>query len=73
MKPDDHRRLIDGDASLTCEFKRLSINDRELAETAFCLANGNGGYLLLGVEDDRKLAGTNDGRGRAVEAEGALF
>lgn len=71
VEPDDVRRLIADGESLTCEFKRSSINDNEVVETAVCLANGSGGYLLLGVEDDRKLTGTNDGRGRrrrAVEA-----
>lgn len=75
VEPDGVRHLINAGESLTCEFKRASINDNEVAETAVCLANGRGGFLLLGVEDDGKLTGTNDGRGRrrrAVEVEGVI-
>jgi len=37
------------------EFKgerRSPLNDRELVEAVVCLANGSGGVLLVGVEDD---------------------
>ncbi|PZS13779.1 MAG: AAA family ATPase [Pseudonocardiales bacterium] len=37
------------------EFKgelRAQLNDRELVEAVVCLANGSGGVLLVGVEDD---------------------
>lgn len=75
VEPDGVRHLIDGGESLNCEFNRSSINENEVAETAVCLANGSGGYLLLGVEDNGKLTGMNDGRGRrrgAVEVEGVI-
>ncbi len=48
------RELIAGGESLTAEFKsdRGPLPDADLVETVVCLANGQGGMLLLGVEDD---------------------
>jgi predicted HTH transcriptional regulator len=42
------------------EFKseaRGALSDRELIEAAVCLANGSGGVLLIGVEDDGSVTG----------------
>lgn len=42
------------------EFKseqRERLNDRELVEAVVCLANGRGGVLLVGVEDDGTVTG----------------
>jgi ATP-dependent DNA helicase RecG len=42
------------------EFKgeqRERLNDRDLAEAVVCLANGAGGVLLVGVEDDGTVSG----------------
>ncbi len=43
--------------SLTCEFKsdRKCLPDRELIEAVVCMANGEGGEIYLGVEDDGRL------------------
>jgi ATP-dependent DNA helicase RecG len=45
--------------SLTVEFKsdRSRLSDRELIETAVCLANTDGGEIYLGVEDDGQITG----------------
>jgi hypothetical protein len=53
--------------SLTVEFKsapqsgslrdRSRLSDRELIETAVCLANTDGGEIYLGVEDDGRITG----------------
>jgi ATP-dependent DNA helicase RecG len=45
--------------SLTVEFKsdRGGLSDDELVETVVCLANGEGGSLYLGVEDDGTVTG----------------
>jgi ATP-dependent DNA helicase RecG len=45
--------------SLTVEFKsdRDCLSDEELVETIVCLANGEGGSLYLGVEDDGSVTG----------------
>jgi predicted HTH transcriptional regulator len=42
------------------EFKgelRERLNDRDLVEAVVCLANGTGGVLLVGVEDDGTAIG----------------
>lgn len=45
--------------SLTCEFKsdRLCLSDKELIEAVVCMANGQGGEIYLGVEDDGTVTG----------------
>ena len=45
--------------SLTCEFKsdRKCLLDRELIEAVVCMANGDGGEIYLGVEDDDRVSG----------------
>jgi len=49
----------------TIEYKSLrkvvgkSANLKELAKTCVCLANAQGGYLFIGVEDDKKLPPLN--------------
>lgn len=51
--------IRDGE-SFTVEFKgeeRGPLNDRDLIEAAVCLANGEGGRLLVGVEDDGRITG----------------
>ncbi len=42
------------------EFKsesRRPLNDRDLVEAVICLANGHGGVLLIGIEDDGTVTG----------------
>ena len=45
--------------SLTCEFKsdRLCLADKDLIEAVVCMANGQGGEIYLGVEDDGTVTG----------------
>jgi ATP-dependent DNA helicase RecG len=53
------RYIADGE-SLEVEFKgesRTPLNDRDLVEAVVCLANGSGGMLLVGVEDDGTVTG----------------
>lgn len=54
------RAQISAGESFQTEFKSeysKSLNDRDLVEAVVCLANGSGGALLLGVEDDGSLTG----------------
>jgi len=63
MTPDALRSLIARGESLNVEFKgeeRTSLSDRDLVETAVCLANRaeeQAGWILIGVEDDGRLTG----------------
>lgn len=54
--------VIAGGESFTVEFKgegRQPLSDRDLVEAVVCLANGEGGLLLVGVEDDGTVTGAN--------------
>lgn len=48
--------LIRGGETLTTEFKS-HLNDRDLTKAAACLANAEGGALLLGVADGGQVVG----------------
>ncbi len=51
------RQLIAEGETFTVEFKGGSINDSNLVEAVACLANGSGGTLLVGVNDDGAVVG----------------
>lgn len=56
--------------SLTLEFKgeeRKPLNDRDLVEAVVCFANAEGGLLLVGVEDDRRVTGARPRHGRQTD------
>jgi ATP-dependent DNA helicase RecG len=53
----DLEAILAGGESFTVEFKRGTINDREVTEAVACLANGRGGLLLIGVGDDGAILG----------------
>ena len=52
--------LIHAGESLKVEFKsepREQLSDREIYENIVCLANSEGGVLLIGVEDNGTVTG----------------
>ncbi|MBM4464430.1 MAG: winged helix-turn-helix transcriptional regulator [Chloroflexi bacterium] len=53
------RAIIATGESTTVEFKsdRGPLSDADLLETVVCLANGQGGTILIGVEDDGTVTG----------------
>ena len=57
MDPGPLRDLLIGGETLTVEFKGGSINDTELVEAVACLANGSGGVLLVGVDNEGNVVG----------------
>jgi hypothetical protein len=59
MTPEELRALIGRGESLTVEFKsdQGPLSDADLIEAVVCLANGPGGALLIGVEDDGQVTG----------------
>ena len=56
------RRLLTDGESRTVEFKEHA-NDTELVEAVVCLANGSGGYLLVGVADSGRVIGSEPRHG----------
>lgn len=59
MTEQELRQLIAAGETLTVEFKsdQGPLSDGELIEAVICLANGRGGTLLIGVEDDGRVTG----------------
>lgn len=59
MNRKEIEEMIANGETLTVEFKsdRGPLNDTELLDTVVCLANGQGGMLLIGVEDDGTITG----------------
>lgn len=62
MDADTALRIISGGETLTVEFKRRrspqDLNDRKLLEAVACMANGQGGHIFIGVEDDGTVSGS---------------
>lgn len=55
----DWKEMITEGESLTVEFKsdRGPLSDHELIDAVVCMANAEGGWLFLGVEDDGTVTG----------------
>lgn len=67
------RSLIKNGESESVEFKRRRkpghFNDKELVEACVCLANGAGGTLLIGVEDDGAVSGSYPFHGKETQPQ----
>jgi ATP-dependent DNA helicase RecG len=66
MATDSLDDIIAGGESYTVEFKS-DVNDDELIEAVVCLANGDGGTLLLGVADDGTVVGARPRHGGTTD------
>lgn len=64
----DTYELVRAGENLTTEFK-THVNDRELTKAVACLANGEGGVLLVGVDDDGTVVGARPRHGATTEPE----
>ncbi len=62
VSADAVRGMIVAGETLTVEFKGGGIDQDDLAAAVVCLANSNGGYLLLGVTDVGEVAGIDPGK-----------
>lgn len=63
--------LVKAGETLELEFKSdlgRGLSDAELVEAAICLANGPGGTILLGVENDGTVTGLSERRGATPDA-----
>lgn len=73
------QRLISAGESMTVEFKgeeHASLSDREIYEAVVCLANADGGILLIGVEDDGRVTGARPRHGTLtdpIRLQAAIF
>lgn len=58
VTPEDVQRIASEGESFTTEFKRgRGLNDTDIVNAVVCMANGKGGLLLLGVEDNGAITG----------------
>jgi ATP-dependent DNA helicase RecG len=79
MEVEELRKLIANGESLTLEFKgeeRGAISDREIYEAIVCLANVDGGTLLIGVENDGRITGARPRHGTTTDSgklQAAIF
>ncbi|MGP6174171.1 RNA-binding domain-containing protein [Corynebacterium sp. A21] len=69
MTDEELLSLIDGGEKINVEFKRRrnanDLSDQELVAAVACLANGEGGVLFIGVEDNGHITGCAPwGKGR---------
>ncbi|MCU0425071.1 MAG: ATP-binding protein [Candidatus Kapabacteria bacterium] len=57
MKRHQLREIIAGGESETVEFKRKFTSEVKIAKELIAFANSKGGYLLVGVDDDKTIVG----------------
>lgn len=70
MDNEELRKLITDGESLKVEFKgeeRGVTSDREIYETVVCLANAEGGTLLIGVDDNGRITGSKPRHGLTTD------
>lgn len=59
MRYRDLMELIEEGENLQCEFKRKFSTPEKIAREMIAFANTKGGYLLFGVDDDKKIIGVD--------------
>jgi len=70
MRAEELRNIIDQGESLTVEFKgeeNAPLSDQDMVEAVVCLANGQGGHLLVGVENDGRITGARSRHGQSTD------
>ncbi|MDO9575400.1 MAG: ATP-binding protein [bacterium] len=70
MTKEEILKIVPQGESLTVEFKgekKSPLSDHELYKAVVCLANGNGGLLLVGVEDDGRVTGARSRHGNLTD------
>ena len=76
MDASDLQHMIACGETLRVEFKgeeKAALNDRELVDAVVCLANAEGGHLLVGVEDDGRVTGARPLRGRVYHFSARVY
>lgn len=70
MTEEEILKIISQGESFTVEFKseeKAFLSDHELCKAIVCLANGNGGVLLIGVEDNGRITGARPRHGSLTD------
>jgi len=67
MLDQKYAKILAHGETFTVEFKRR-VDDRELVEAVTCLANGDGGLLFIGVDDDGRVVGADKRHGNVTDA-----
>ncbi len=57
MKRNDLKKLIEEGENVHCEFKRRFSSHEKIAREMIAFANTKGGYLLIGVDDNKDIVG----------------
>ncbi len=57
MKRNDLKELIEDGENVHCEFKRKFSSHEKIAREMIAFANTKGGYLLIGVDDNKDIVG----------------
>ncbi|HUX61199.1 MAG TPA: RNA-binding domain-containing protein [Ignavibacteriaceae bacterium] len=57
MKRSELKELIEEGENLQCEFKRKFSSPEKIAREMIAFANTKGGYILFGVDDDKRIIG----------------
>ncbi len=59
MKRNQLLQLIEEGESIKCEFKRQFSSHEKIAREMIAFANTKGGFLLIGVDDDKEIVGVS--------------
>lgn len=65
MKPRDLLELIAEGENLTCEFKRKFSTTEKIVREMIAFANTKGGYLIIGIDDDKEIVGVESEKAEA--------
>lgn len=70
MSPDELAQVIAAGESFTVEFKRgqrSAMSDNDIVDAVICMANGDGGLVVIGVEDDGTITGLEARHGASTQ------
>lgn len=70
MRAEDLGKVIRQGESLMVEFKseeKAQLSDRDLVAAVVCLANGQGGHLVVGVRNDGRITGARPRHGQGTD------
>ncbi len=65
MNRRDILELIEEGENIHCEFKRKFSSKEKIAKEMMAFANTKGGYILFGIDDDKKIIGVESEKGEA--------